>query len=55
MSAIREGTTAPDPDDRSRLGRAPVSAAQAFGIRVFPLLGAGLAFTACRCAKYSLS
>ncbi|WP_331489848.1 hypothetical protein [Streptomyces sp. Go40/10] len=45
MSAIREGATAPDPDDRSRPGRVQVSAAQAFGISVFPLLGAGLAFT----------
>ncbi|MEW2290469.1 hypothetical protein [Streptomyces sp. NPDC047841] len=42
MSSIREGALAPVPD-RVRLGRAPVSAAQAFGISVFPLLGAGLA------------
>ncbi|MFI5689120.1 hypothetical protein [Streptomyces sp. NPDC051636] len=42
MSSIREGALAPVPD-RARPGRAPVSAAQACGVSVFPLLGAGLA------------
>ncbi|WP_331724418.1 hypothetical protein OG416_36690 (plasmid) [Streptomyces longwoodensis] len=40
--SIREDALAPVPD-RARPGRTPVSAAQAFGISVFPLLGAGLA------------
>ncbi|MFJ8114251.1 hypothetical protein [Streptomyces sp. NPDC096132] len=42
MSSIREGAAAPVPH-RARPGRAPVGAAQAFGVSVFPLLGAGLA------------
>ncbi|WP_069771008.1 hypothetical protein [Streptomyces sp. LUP30] len=42
MSSIREGAAAPVPY-RARPGRAPVGAAQAFGVSVFPLLGAGLA------------
>ncbi|MEU6071942.1 hypothetical protein ABZ864_47870 [Streptomyces sp. NPDC047082] len=40
MSTIHEGALSPVPD---RPGRTPISAAQAFGISVFPLLGAGLA------------
>ncbi|MFG3207337.1 hypothetical protein [Streptomyces sp. NPDC048192] len=42
MSTTSNGAPAPA-RGRSRPSRAPVTAAQAFGISVFPLLGAGLA------------
>ncbi|MGW2892588.1 hypothetical protein ACWDDN_46315 [Streptomyces griseoruber] len=44
MSTTVKGTPAPA-RGRGRPSRAPVTAAQAFGISVFPLLGAGLAAT----------